>query len=199
MALDLDLIKKNYKLRKNNIVVDDVLNYFEKILEEAGIYGYKNWEKGLVIDGPIVKKYWVTVSLMYQREQMPEPAGGLRLKKYGCEVYFEEGTYKEPVRVMSEMDIDDTKTRKANIKGIDVWVIHIRMPRRLIENAIDDYISLAALEVTEDDIEMNASAENPVAEEAPQAQDQTMQNAGMPEIPSDDGALGGMANLAGGM
>lgn len=185
MALDIELIKKNYKLRKNNIVADDVLNYFEKILEEAGIYGYKNWEKGLVIDGPIVKKYWVTVSLMYAREEMPEPAGGLRLKKYGCEVYFEEGKYSEPVRVMNELNADP-QTHKAKIKAIDVWIVHIRMPRRLIENAIDDYISLAALEVTEDDIEMKAS-EKPATEQA----DPTMQNAGMDPMEDPNMGQGG--------
>ena len=40
-------------------------------MDEMGIYTYKNWLEGEVVAGPEVGRYWVDITLMYPREQMP--------------------------------------------------------------------------------------------------------------------------------
>ena len=87
---------------------DSILNVlidFEGVLDHLDIYAYENWEKGEVIQGPDLEKYWVTVTLMYPKKLMPNPDGALRIIERGGKVMFGEDTYLKPIKVSSDEDV----------------------------------------------------------------------------------------------
>ena len=90
-----EILDNHYAVHKNTSLLD-VLIEFEKSMDEMGIYTYKNWMEGEVVDGPKVGRYWVDITLMYPREQMPDPAGGQRLMGYDCKVYYNCLLYTSP-------------------------------------------------------------------------------------------------------
>ena len=59
---------------------------FERVLDEADLYAYKNWEIGELVDGPEVKRYTVACTIMYPYKMMPDPRGAKRLVSIGCVV-----------------------------------------------------------------------------------------------------------------
>ena len=48
------------KISETNTLLDMLLE-FEKVLDTADIYAYKNWIKGEVLEGPKLNRHWVTV------------------------------------------------------------------------------------------------------------------------------------------
>lgn len=152
---DFSELKQNINLLTNDISLLDILIQFERILEDSGVYGYHNWESGEVVAGPEVERFWVEVTLMYPYKLMPEPAGALRLSKIGAKVSYQKDIFKEPIRVIDMDDIEDPITKKAKLSENKVWIVKIRMPKRLIDDAIEDFIDLdnIGLDVDTDDIE----------------------------------------------
>lgn len=114
---------------------------FERTLDKVDLYAYENWFNGELVAGPQISRYWVTCVFMYPYKMMPDPEGALRLEKYGCEVSFEEDIFKNPVRVRDSSDYENQYNKKAKIKKHKVWLVTIKMPRRFIDEEIDDAIS----------------------------------------------------------
>lgn len=125
-----------------NVNALDVLLQFEDVLEKSGLYVYHNWELGEVVDGPRIEKHWVGVTLMYPLKKMPEPIGAMRIKKIGGKVEMGKDIYEEPIRVYGPEDIKDPITKQAKLKKNPVWLVDIRVPRRIIDQEIEDYLSL---------------------------------------------------------
>ena len=67
-----EILDNHYEVHKNTSLLDCLLE-FEKSADEMGIYTYKNWMEGEIVAGPKVGRYWVEVTIMYPREQMPDP------------------------------------------------------------------------------------------------------------------------------
>ena len=61
---------------------------FERVLSEADLYAFKNWQLGELVDGPDIKRYSVACTFMYPERLMPNPKGGKRLLNLGCKVRF---------------------------------------------------------------------------------------------------------------
>ena len=135
-------LRQNINLLTNDIGLLDILLQFERILEDSGVYGYHNWESGEVVEGPLIEKYWVEVTLMYPYKLMPEPIGAMRLVKLGSKVSYQKDTFREPVKIYGTEDYDDQITKKAKLKENKVWLINIRVQKRLIDDAIEDFIDL---------------------------------------------------------
>ena len=49
---------------KNGTLLDILLEY-ERVLDEVGLYAYKNWRLGEIVEGPKLARYWLHVKLMY--------------------------------------------------------------------------------------------------------------------------------------
>jgi hypothetical protein len=152
-----DDIKKTIKYVYEDIGALDILLQFEDILEKSGLYVYPNWELGEVIDGPVIERHWVDVSLMYPYKKMPEPEGAMRLVKIGCKVFFGKDVYKEPTRVYGPEDIRDPHTKKAKLIPHKVWVVKIRIPKRLIEQEMEEYMGLSDLDIGVDTNDLDAA------------------------------------------
>jgi hypothetical protein len=58
-----------------------VLLDFERVLDEADMYAFRNWQLGELVQGPVVKRYSVACMFMWPDKLMPDPSGAKRLVK----------------------------------------------------------------------------------------------------------------------
>ena len=86
--MDQNYILNNLRANTSRDSALETLMDFERVLDTANIYAYKNWMEGEIVEGPHIDRYWVTVTLMYYKNQMPDPEGAMRLTKNGCKVYL---------------------------------------------------------------------------------------------------------------
>jgi hypothetical protein len=169
---------------------------FERVLDEADLYAFKNWELGEVVAGPDAGKYMVAVMLMYPAKLMPDPRGAKRLLKLGCNIKFKKTVVQVPVKIESS---DDYKPGTHYPKLIDreVWLIRIEMPRELMNDIREGSIDLAGQTIDLDDLDSAYEDDldkDDGDEETGQAEGQAaapdMGMGGMP--PADPNAMGAM-------
>lgn len=134
----------------------DILIQAEDFLDSMDIYAFSNWIDGTVVEGPFVSRYWVSLSLMYDYDLMPDPAGAIRLINIGAKVSYKEIELEDndlPTDPKDRIDIDSldgmgnneaalgttlyqyasTKPKKYNKK----WIIEITIPRQFIDDLND--------------------------------------------------------------
>lgn len=119
----------------------DILIEFEAVLDSLDLYAFAHWFEGEIVSGPWLRRYWVEVVLKYTYEEMPDPDGALRLLKHGARVSYEITKEEQPVEVEEPDDIDP-KTQKAKTKKVKIWLLHIKIPRRFIEDMETGLIDL---------------------------------------------------------
>jgi len=139
----------------------DMLLEFEGILDEVDLYAYKNWIKGEILEGPDVGRHWVTAKFMYMSEDMPDPSGAERLLSRGIKVKFCREELKYPKKIKNWDDVDQARSFNARGGGYGglgglggvgyvkpkvmsdkVWVVEIKMPRKYVDNTIQDYVDV---------------------------------------------------------
>lgn len=119
-----------------------VLLDYERVLDEADLYAFKNWELGELVQGPDVKRYSVSCIFMYPYKLMPDPRGAKRLVSIGCKVKFKKTKIKVPVAVENPDDyIPGTRYPKTAER--EVWLIYIEMPKELMDDIREGSIDLA--------------------------------------------------------
>lgn len=119
----------------------DILIEFEAVLDSLDLYAFANWFEGEIISGPWLRRYWVEVTLKYTYEEMPDPEGAMRLLRHGARVGYEMTEETVPVDIEEPDDIDP-KTQKAKTEEIKIWLLHIKIPRRFIEDMETGIIDL---------------------------------------------------------
>ena len=161
---------------------------FERVLDEADLYAYKNWELGELVEGPNVKKYSVNCTFMYPEKTMPDPRGGKRLIGLGCTIKFKKTEIKVPIEVKNPGDFKAGTHYPKLVKRM-IWLVYIDMPKQLMNDIREGTIDLADqtidLEELDDSYEEDldkenlegestngAQADNQGAMNAPQAQPQ---------------------------
>ena len=132
----------------------DILIEFEAVLDSLDLYTFKNWFEGEIASGPWLRRYWVEVTLIYKHEEMPDPSGAMRLLKHGARVSYELAEETVPVEIESPEDIDQ-QTQKAKTEEIKAWLIHVKIPRRFIEDMETGIIHLDDQE--EEEIDLTAA------------------------------------------
>jgi hypothetical protein len=123
----------------------DILVEFERVFDQLDIYVYKNWLKGEIVEGPIIDRYWVTVTLMYPYKMMPDPEGAMRLIDHGCKVWFGEDTLNHVAKITgveSYATNEEGRTTSKLIKS-PVWLVKVTMPRHFID---DDQLTKADID-----------------------------------------------------
>ena len=170
---------------------DSVLNVlidFEGVLDHLDVYAYENWEKGEVVQGPDLEKYWVTVTLMYPKKLMPNPEGALRIIERGGKVMFGEDIYLKPVKITSPESMEQRRKPFTDKEGkeelrpklvkIPIWLVKITLPRKFVNSQSSEKIRVADTELDLDAV-TSAYDQNLDQEEAlqdnnnPQAQQQS--------------------------
>jgi hypothetical protein len=115
---------------------------YERVLDEADLYAFKNWELGELVQGPTSKRYSVGCIFLWPYKLMPDPRGAKRLVKIGCKVRFKLTKIRVPVIVK---DYDDfvPGTRYPKMDWRKVWLVSIEIPRELMDDIKEGSIDLA--------------------------------------------------------
>jgi hypothetical protein len=159
MAIDLDRIEQAPHIL-------DILLQTEDILDSLDVYCYKNWLDGEVVDGPLVRRHWISVSLLYPLHKMPDPRAALRLLKHDIIVEFskvrQSGADYQPLAdaAAPEPPPGSTLSGAAPATGAPAdaaaetqfWMIKIAFPRRLLTQMGAD-LSFYDDEVDVEDVE----------------------------------------------
>lgn len=135
----LDVIKNVESIYSTNSSLS-TLKDFERVLDEMNMYVYKNWDEGELASGPAVDRHWVTASFMWPREKMPDPMAAKRLLDYGCRVKYEKTHLIEPREVRSPDDFRPG-TRKGKLDHTPVWLVEITMPKKLVTDIYNGYMT----------------------------------------------------------
>lgn len=114
----------------------DILLEIEDVLDSLDVYVFRNWMAGELVEGPIIRRYWVAAKFLFEGNNMPDPRAGLRLLAHGIAVKFTETE-------VEEMNGDLTK----------VWFVDIEVPRKLINGMNDASTDFYDDEIDSDDIE----------------------------------------------
>jgi hypothetical protein len=134
-----DVIENIQQLYSNNSSLS-TLKDFERVLDEMDMYVYKNWRDGELAEGPRVDRHWVSASFMWPRENMPDPMAAKRLLDYGCKVKYEKTHLLEPRKVKGPDDFRPG-TKKGKLDRKPVWLVEITMPKKLVEDTFDGYMT----------------------------------------------------------
>lgn len=163
--MDDDIIER---IASSKILLD-ILMAFEDFLDTNDLYVYENWFKGEIVQGPEISRYWVKVTLKYHYKDMPDPAGAERLVKNGLKVKY---TKSEEEFYFKDMQMTD----RANLSGLGfstqadldqteqpetkpVWLVEITLPRRFIEDKLEQDLSDLADEIKPEEV-ADARADN---------------------------------------
>jgi len=139
---------------------------FERVLDEADLYAFRNWELGELVQGPDVRRYSVACVFMWPYKLMPNPKGAKRLVSIGCKVKFAKSEVKVPVEIK---DYDDyvPGTRYPKMKEKPVWFVYIEIPKVLLDDIKEGTIDLAGQDIDleeldtsyDDDLDKNETEE----------------------------------------
>lgn len=135
----LDVIKNVDTIYSTNSSLA-TLKDFERVLDEMDLYVYKNWEDGEVVEGPIVKRHWIKVSLMWPKNKMPDPMGAKRLLDYDCKIQYERSHLIVPRKIKTPDDLRPG-TKKGKLDKKPIWIVHITIPRKLVADIYDGYMA----------------------------------------------------------
>jgi hypothetical protein len=115
---------------------------YERVLDEADLYAYKNWELGELVQGPDVKRYTVSCIFMWPYKLMPDPRACKRLASIGCKIKFKKTHIKVPVEVLDYEDFVPG-TRYPKMAKRHIWLVYIEMPKELMDEIREGSIDLA--------------------------------------------------------
>lgn len=144
-----DLVKK----LNQSTGLTDVIIQVEDWLDSLDLYAFRNWFEGIVIEGPVVSRYWITIYLQYKEEEMPDPQGALRLVNHGAKVGYKkmQKEYKEKPGDVNMNTVDSKinpwdqphsqMNNQPTIPTYGVWLVKIIIPRKFIDVNIDNDIS----------------------------------------------------------
>ena len=154
---------------------------FERVLDEADLYAFKNWISGELVQGPDIGRYTVKCTFMWPYKLMPDPSGAKRLANIGCNIKFAKSKIKVPVEVKDYEDfVQGTMYPKMAEKP--VWFVQIEVPKDLMNEIKEGSIDLADQTIDLEDIdeayEDDLDKENTQQDE----QDQGMDMQGTPDL-----------------
>lgn len=125
---------------------------FERVLDEADIYAFRNWELGELVDGPIIRKYEVVCTFMWPTGIMPDPRGAKRLLPLGCTIKFKKTQIKVPIQIKEPSDYKPG-THYPKVIDRKVWLINITIPKDLMNDIREGSIDLAGQTIDLEDLD----------------------------------------------
>jgi hypothetical protein len=188
MTTDLDSIKQTLVGISQGDTILDTLLEFERTLDNAEIFAYKNWILGELVEGPEIGRYWYTTVWMYPYAMMPDPDAGLRLTKLGAKVNFRKGVFKRPVKVEGPEDWVDPQSKRAKMADSEIWLVTIELPIKYIQRGLQDLDDIIQKDIDDTNEELAGAyaEEEPQQEEAP-PQEMPQEGMGSPgETPPEE-------------
>ena len=160
MTTDLDSIKSTLVNISTGNDMLSMLMEFERTLDNAEIFAYKNWILGELVEGPNISRYWFKVVFMYPYEMMPDPNAGLRLTKLGAKVNFKKGIFKKPVKVNGPADWLDPETKRAKMAEHEIWLVTIELPMKFINNGLEHNNDIIQQDIDDTNAELSDAFED---------------------------------------
>lgn len=160
---ELDVIKNIESMYESNSAFN-VLKDFERVLDELDLYVYKNWQDGELAEGPRIDRHWVSAKFFWPRESMPDPMGGKRLLDYDCKVGYQKSHIVKPRQIMEPDDIRPG-TKKGKLDRHPIWIVEIRMPKKLLADLYQ--AELENLDVQEVESDVPDTPETPPEQATP--------------------------------
>ena len=148
-------IKDSINSIKQIYMSDNAINMlldFERVLDNCDIYAFPHWEKGELVEGPKIEKYFVTCKFMWPLKHMPDPKGAARLLPYGIRVQYLKTSVDMPVEIKNSDDYRDG-SKKGKLIKTPVWVVTLMMPKNLITDIKQGYKEIAGEEIDLSDLE----------------------------------------------
>lgn len=125
---------------------------FERVLDDANLYAYRNWDLGELVNGPVTKRYTVQCTFMWPYKLMPDPAAIKRLTTIGCDVQYAKTEMEVPIEIENYDDyIPGTRYPKS--KKRKIWLVSITIPLNLMDEIKEGSIDLAEKTIDLEDID----------------------------------------------
>lgn len=144
----VDTIKNIYSSDGNMSILLD----YERVLDDADIYAFKNWLVGELVQGPDMGRYNVKCIFMWPYKLMPDPKGAKRLLSLGCKVKFAKSKIKVPVEVKNYDDLVQG-TNYPKWQERKVWFVQITIPLELMDDIKEGSIDLVGQTIDLEDID----------------------------------------------
>lgn len=128
----LDILRNIKNIYASDNVVSSLVN-MEKVLDDVNIYAYQNWNKGELVEGPVVTKYDTTATFMWEQNEMPDPDAGKRITNIGGQVAYKKDIKLVPRKIKTYSDYRPG-TRKGKLDEMPVWLVKITIPNTVIED-----------------------------------------------------------------
>lgn len=147
-------IKDTIQAIKNIYMSDNSLSMlcdFERVLDNVDIYTFPNWEKGELVEGPAITKYFVRCKFMWPEKLMPDPSGAKRLLPYGVRVNYQKTHINMPVDIKNSDDYRPGSKKGKLIKA-PVWIVEILMPKGLMKDIKQGSKEIAGEEIDLSDL-----------------------------------------------
>ena len=141
----VDIIKNTKKIYMSESSLETMMD-IERVLDSLDLYAFKNWKKGELVEGPILKKHWVESTFMWPKKAMPDPDGAKRLLGYNGVVTYEQAKLKTPVKVEGYDDFRPG-TRKPKLREDPVWLVKIKLPIELIKEFKEGYTEVEGKDI----------------------------------------------------
>lgn len=154
---------------------------FERVLDEADVYAFKNWIIGELVQGPVIGRYSAKCVFMWPYKLMPDPRAALRLMNIGCKVAYAKSSIKVPVEVQDYEDfVPGTRYPKMTKKSI--WFVEITIPFELMDDIKEGSIDLADATIDLSDLEdaYDEDLDTDMKEEGTAQQQDAEQDQGQP-------------------
>ena len=156
---------------------------FERVLDEADLYAFRNWDLGELVQGPDVRRYSVSCVFMWPYKLMPNPKGARRLVSIGCKVKFAKSEVKVPVEVKAYDDyMPGTHFPKSKEKP--VWFVYIEIPKSLLDDIKEGTIDLAGQDIDLEELDNSYDDDLDKNETEEQQAEDTGMAAGAPAMPA---------------
>ena len=125
----IKIINDNVKKISETNTLLDMLLEFEGVVDNFDLYAYKNWNKGELVEGPVVTKYDTTATFMWDMTEMPDPDAGQRLLNVGGQVAYKKDIKLVPRKIKSYSDYRPG-TKKGKLDEMPVWLVKISVPNK---------------------------------------------------------------------
>lgn len=118
----------------------DILLGVEEYFDNADLYVFQGWIDGEIVEGPVVSKYWVEVTLKYDLDKMPDPRGAYLFENQGTKIMVRQDVERVIPKYAKDMDDLDIESGKVKEEKVPVILIKFVIPRRLVDAAsVEEY------------------------------------------------------------
>jgi hypothetical protein len=182
---DLESIKRTLVGISRGDTILDTLLEFERTLDNAEIFAYKNWILGELVEGPIIGRYFYKTVWMWPYAKMPDPNAGLRLTKLDAKVNYRKGVFKRPVKVKGPEDWVDPQTKRAKMNETEIWLVTIELPIKYINHGLEQTDDIIQKDIEKTNAELADAFEEDEFEQEGEVPEDMGQSEMDPNNPAD--------------